>query len=57
MKTGEVDFKYAEKIAEVKWFHARNVTFICTRLEAYNKISSASQHMKGQSRKLFITFT
>ena len=40
MKTGDVDFQYANNVVAVKWFDNRGVTMVVTCLEECDKIST-----------------
>ena len=52
MKTGDVDFQYANNVVAVKWFDNRGVKMVGTCLEECDKIPIVARRVKGQSAKI-----
>ena len=52
IERGDIDCKYANNVAVVKWFDNRGATMVGTCLEEYNKVSTVTRRVKGQSAKI-----
>ena len=55
MKSGYIDFQYANNVVTVKWFHNRGVAKVGSCLEEFNKVSTITCIVKGQSAKTLVT--
>ena len=52
IERGDIDCKYANNVAVVKWFDNRGAKMVGTCLEEYNKVSTVTRRVKGQSAKI-----
>ena len=55
VKSGYIDFQYANNVVTVKWFHNRGVAKVGSCLEEFNKVSTITCIVKGQSAKTLAT--